>query len=197
PVLLQVPPAGDAGLADGPITVVRQPPRHPHTSTTPDKEGAIVSKFRPPRRSGWRAPWVSGVLAVLIAAALAGAGAAAGAQEAAPDGGDTATTVADPSSDSTAPDDTTTDTTAAQDHGAYTTDTPAAHTADTTAAQADAAAPPDTPAADTTDTTAADAGDGEDAAADPNGNVNDLPLNSGVQTGTGFNDAPYGEIRGA
>ena len=27
-----------------------------------------MSKFRPPRRSGWRAPWVSGVLAVLIAA---------------------------------------------------------------------------------------------------------------------------------
>jgi hypothetical protein len=135
-----------------------------------------VSKFRPPRRSGWRAPWVSGVLAVLIAAALAGAGAAAGAQEAAPDSDDTATTVADPSSDSTAPDDTTTDTTAAQDDGADTTDTTAA---------------------DTTDTTGADAGDGEDAAADPNGNVNDLPLNSGVQTGTVFNDTPYGEIPAA
>jgi hypothetical protein len=135
-----------------------------------------VSKFRPPRRSGWRAPWVSGVLAVLIAAALAGAGAAAGAQEAAPNGGgDTATTVADPSSDSTAPaTDETTDTTAAQD-------------ADTT----------DTTGADSTDTTGADAGDGEDAAADPNGNVNDLPLNSGIQTGTVFNDTPYGEIPAA
>jgi hypothetical protein len=135
-----------------------------------------VSKFRPPRRSGWRAPWVSGVLAVLVAAALAGVGAAAGAQEAAPNGGgDTATTVADPSSDSTAPaTDETTDTTAAQD-------------ADTT----------DTTGADSTDTTGADAGDGEDAAADPNGNVNNLPLNSGVQTGTVFNDTPYGEIPAA
>jgi hypothetical protein len=138
-----------------------------------------VSKFRPPRRSGWRAPWVSGVLAVLIAAALAGAGAAAGAQEAAPNGGgDTATTVADPSSDSTAPaTDETTDTT-----GADSTDT-----TDTT----------DTTGADSTDTTGADAGDGEDAAADPNGNVNNLPLNSGVQTGTVFNDTPYGEIPAA
>jgi hypothetical protein len=135
-----------------------------------------VSKFRPPRRSGWRAPWVSGVLAVLVAAALAGAGAAAGAQEAAPNGGgDTATTVADPSSDSTAP---------ATDE---TTDTTGADSTDTT----------DTTGADSTDTTGADAGDGEDAAADPNGNVNNLPLNSGVQTGTVFNDTPYGEIPAA
>jgi hypothetical protein len=135
-----------------------------------------VSKFRPPGRSGWRAPWVSGVLAVLIAAALAGAGAAAGAQEAAPNGGgDTATTVADPSSDSTAP---------ATDE---TTDTTGADSTDTT----------DTTGADSTDTTGADAGDGEDAAADPNGNVNNLPLNSGVQTGTVFNDTPYGEIPAA
>jgi hypothetical protein len=111
------------------------------------------------------------VLAVLIAAALAGAGAAAGAQEAAPNGGgDTATTVADPSSDSTAPDDTTTDTTAA----------------DTT----------DTTAADSTDTTGADDDGAEDPAADPNGNTNNLPLNSGVQTGTVFNTTPYGEIPG-
>ena len=137
-----------------------------------------MSSFRPPRRSGWRAPWVSGVLAVLIAAALAGAGAAAGAQEAAPNGGgDTATTVADPSSDSTAPaTDETTDTTAAQD----------ADTTDTT----------DTTGADSTDTTGADAGDGEDAAADPNGNINNLPLNSGIQTGTVFNPTPYGEVPG-
>jgi hypothetical protein len=135
-----------------------------------------VSSFRPPRRSGLRAPWVSGVLAVLIAAALAGAGAAAGAQEAAPNGGgDTATTVADPSSDSTAP---------ATDE---TTDTTGADSTDTT----------DTTGADSTDTTGADAGDGEDAAADPNGNVNNLPLNSGVQTGTVFNDTPYGEIPAA
>ncbi|HET9290188.1 MAG TPA: hypothetical protein VFQ49_03835, partial [Actinomycetes bacterium] len=31
---------------------------------------------------------------------------------------------------------------------------------------------------------------------DPNGNINNLPLNSGVQTGTVFNDTPYGEIPG-
>jgi hypothetical protein len=127
-----------------------------------------VSKFRPPRRSGWRAPWVSGVLAVLIAAALAGAGAAAGAQEAPPNG-DTATTVADGSSDSTAPDNTTTDTT--------TTDSTA--TDDTT-----------------TDTTGADDGGAEAPAADPNGNINNLPLNSGIQTGTVFNPVPYGEVPG-
>jgi hypothetical protein len=136
-----------------------------------------VPKFRPPRRSGWRAPWVSGVLAVLIAAALAGAGAAAGAQEAAPSG-DTATTVADPSSDSSAPQDEAT-TTSAADDGA-TDDT----TTDTTAVDDTAA----------TDTTAAD--EGEDPAADPNGNVNNLPLNSGVQTGTVFNPVPYGEVPG-
>ena len=138
-----------------------------------------MSKFRPPRRSGWRAPWVAGVLAVLIAAALAGAGAAAGAQEAAPNS-DTATTVADPSSDSSAPQDDAT-TTSAADDGA-TDDT----TTDTTAV--------DDPAA--TDTTAADADQGEDPAADPNGNINNLPLNSGVQTGTVFNPVPYGEVPG-
>jgi hypothetical protein len=137
-----------------------------------------VSKFRPPRRSGWRAPWVSGVLAVLVAAALAGAGAAAGAQEAAPNGGgDTATTVADPSSDSTAPADTTTDTTAAQD----------ADTTDSTAADS----------TDSTDTTGAQDDGAEEPAADDNGNLNNLPLNSGVQTGTVFNDTPYGEIPAA
>ena len=91
-------------------------------------------------------------------------------------GGDTATTVADPSSDSTAPADTTTDTTVADDGAADTTDTTAADSTDTTGAQDDGA---------------------EDAAADPNGNVNDLPLNSGVQTGTVFNDTPYGEIPAA
>jgi hypothetical protein len=140
-----------------------------------------VSKFRPPRRSGWRAPWVSGVLAVLIAAALAGAGAAAGAQEAAPNGGgDTATTVADPSSDSTAPadGDATTETTAAADDGDATTDTTGADSSDTT------------------ETTAAADDGAEEPAADPNGNINNLPLNSGVQTGTVFNTTPYGEIPG-
>jgi hypothetical protein len=117
------------------------------------------------------------VLAVLVAAALAGAGAAAGAQEAAPNG-DTATTVADPSSDSSAPQDEATTTTAADNGGTDTTDTTGV---DDTA---------------TTDTTAADDGAGEDPAADPNGNINNLPLNSGIQTGTVFNPVPYGEIPG-
>jgi hypothetical protein len=118
------------------------------------------------------------VLAVLIAAALAGAGAAAGAQEAATNGGGgTATTVADPSSDSTAPDDTTTDTTGAD-------------SSDTTDTTGDGSA-------DTTDTTGAAVDDGaEEPAADANGNINNLPLNSGVQTGTVFNTTPYGEIPG-
>ncbi|HSO52155.1 MAG TPA: hypothetical protein VL330_05280, partial [Actinomycetes bacterium] len=31
---------------------------------------------------------------------------------------------------------------------------------------------------------------------DPNGNINNLPLNSGVQTGTVFNPTPYGEVPG-
>jgi hypothetical protein len=48
-----------------------------------------------------------------------------------------------------------------------------------------------TAAADTTDTTAAD-----DQNADPNGNINNLPLNSGIQTGTVFNSVPYGEVPG-
>jgi len=130
-----------------------------------------VSSFRPPRRSGWRAPWVSGVLAVLVAAALAGAGAAAGAQEA-PNAADTATTVAGDQ-----PSDTTTGATTAD----TTTDTTAGDTTDTTAADDTA----------TTDTTA-----GEDPAADPNGNINNLPLNSGIQTGTVFNETPYGEVPG-
>ena len=135
-----------------------------------------MSSFRPPRRSGWRAPWVSGVLAVLLAAALAGAGAAAGAQEA-PDSAETATS-ADAPTDTTTGDttgDTTTDTT-----GGDATD----DTTDTTAADDTA----------TTDTVADD--DGEDPAADPNGNINNLPLNSGVQTGTVFNPTPYGEVPG-
>jgi hypothetical protein len=130
-----------------------------------------VSSFRPPRRSGWRAPWVSGVLAVLVAAALAGAGAAAGAQEA-PNAADTATTVAGDQPSDTTTGDTTADTT---------TDTTAGDTTDTTAADDTA----------TTDTTA-----GEDPAADPNGNINNLPLNSGIQTGTVFNSVPYGEVPG-
>jgi hypothetical protein len=119
------------------------------------------------------------VLAVLVAAALAGAGAAAGAQEApdttatqqAPDdSGGTASSVDDSqSTESTAPaDDATTTTEAAADQ--------------TTTTEA---------AADDTTTTAADNG-----AADENGNINNLPLNSGIQTGTVFNPVPYGEIPG-
>jgi hypothetical protein len=134
-----------------------------------------VSSFRPPRRSGWRAPWVSGVLAVLVAAALAGAGAAAGAQEA-PNAADTATTVAGDQSSDTTTGDTTADTT---------TDTTTGDTTDTTAADDTA----------TTDTTAGEDA-GEDPAADPNGNINNLPLNSGIQTGTVFNETPYGEVPG-
>jgi hypothetical protein len=145
-----------------------------------------VSKFRPPRRSGWRAPWVSGVLAVLIAAALAGAGAAAGAQEADPNA-DQSASVQGQSQDQDpgggGADDTTT-TTAVGDDGAGDDDSGGA--ADTT----------DTTAADTTDTTAAEDDGAEDPAADPNGNIKDLPLNSGVQTGTVFNTTPYGEIPG-
>ena len=134
-----------------------------------------MSSFRPPRRSGWRAPWVSGVLAVLVAAALAGAGAAAGAQEA-PNAADTATTVAGDQSSDTTTGDTTADTT---------TDTTTGDTTDTTAADDTA----------TTDTTAGEDA-GEDPAADPNGNINNLPLNSGIQTGTVFNETPYGEVPG-
>jgi len=111
------------------------------------------------------------VLAVLVAAALAGAGAAAGAQEA-PNAADTATTVAGDQPSDTTTGDTTADTT---------TDTTAGDTTDTTAADDTA----------TTDTTA-----GEDPAADPNGNINNLPLNSGIQTGTVFNETPYGEVPG-
>jgi hypothetical protein len=140
-----------------------------------------VSSFRPPRRSGWRAPWVSGVLAVLVAAALAGAGAAAGAQEA-PDAADTATSADAPAdtTDTTAGGDTTGDTTTDTTAGGDATD-------DTTT---------DTTAADDTATSDTAADDGGDAAADPNGNVNNLPLNSGIQTGTVFNPTPYGEVPG-
>ena len=134
-----------------------------------------MSSFRPPRRSGWRAPWVSGVLAVLVAAALAGAGAAAGAQESS-DAAGTATTLAGDQ-----PGDQPTETTGADSTEITTGDTA---TTDTTAG--------DTA---TTDTTAADDG-GEEPAADPNGNINNLPLNSGIQTGTVFNSTPYGEVPG-
>jgi hypothetical protein len=138
-----------------------------------------VFSFRPPRRSGLRAPWVSGVLAVLIAAALAGAGAAAGAQEQ-PDSA-TATSV-DQSTESSAPDDST-ETSAPDDSTETSVDDPAS--TDTTEVEDPAS----------TDTTAADDG-AEDPNADPNGNINNLPLNSGIQTGTVFNPTPYGEVPG-
>jgi hypothetical protein len=142
-----------------------------------------VSSFRPPRRSGLRAPWVSGVLAVLVAAALAGAGAAAGAQES-PDSA-TATTVAEQSNDSSTDSSTdqSTETSAVDDSTETSADDPAS--TETTAA--------DDPAS--TETTAADDG-ADDQNADPNGNINNLPLNSGIQTGTVFNPTPYGEVPG-
>jgi hypothetical protein len=51
---------------------------------------------------------------------------------------------------------------------------------------------PDTSAPDTSapDTSAPDQG----RAQDPNGNINNLPLNNGSQVGTVFNPIPYGEI---
>jgi hypothetical protein len=147
-----------------------------------------VSAFRPPRRSGWRAPWVAGMLAVLLAATLAGLGAAAGAQEAPDDavesaaaqdqGGDQSTDTTEATEDTGDGADTTDTTEATEDTGDATDDTGDA-TEDT---------------GDATDTT--EAGEGDDAA-DPNGNINDLPLNSGIQTGTVFNETPYGEIPGA
>ena len=144
-----------------------------------------MSSFRPTRRSGLRAPWVAGVLAVLIAAALAGAGAAAGAQEA--DDAGTATSVEGQAPDSSAPDDTATDDTATDDTATDDTATDDTATDDT--------ATDDTATDDTaTDDTEADA---EEPAADPNGNDKNLPLNSGVQTGTVFNPTPYGEVPAA
>jgi hypothetical protein len=67
---------------------------------------------------------------------------------------------------------------------------------DTTVAPDTTAAPdtsaPDTSAPDTSapDTSAPDQG----GAQDPNGNINNLPLNNGSQVGTVFNPVPYGEI---
>jgi len=66
----------------------------------------------------------------------------------------------------------------------------------------DTTAPPDTSVPDTSapetsvpDTSAPDTSAPEDTAAqDPNGNINNLPLNSGAQVGTVFNPVPYGEI---
>jgi hypothetical protein len=149
-----------------------------------------VPLFRPPRRPGWRAPWVSGVLAVLIAAALAGAGAVAGAQEA-PDAADSANGVAEQPADQPADQPTETTAPAADDPASTeTTEAPADDPASTETTEA----PADDPAS--TETTAADDGAAEDPAADPNGNINNLPLNNGIQTGTVFNPVPYGEVPG-
>lgn len=151
-----------------------------------------MSKFRPPRRSGWRAPWVSAVLAVLVAAALAGAGAAAGAQEADPNADQSAVADQGANQDSgaAAGDDDTTTTTAAPDDGSG--DGGDTDTTETTAVPDDGSGSGGD-ATETTDTTGVDAG-AEEPAADPNGNVNNLPLNSGIQTGTVFNPVPYGEV---
>jgi hypothetical protein len=125
------------------------------------------------------------VLAVLIAAALAGAGAAAGAQEAPDD--DAATQQAPDDSGGTASsvdDSQSTESTAPADDQTSTSDTAADDQTATTEA-----------ADEETTTTAADDG-AQDPAADPNGNINNLPLNSGIQTGTVFNPVPYGEVPG-
>jgi hypothetical protein len=150
-----------------------------------------VSKFRPPRRSGWRAPWVSAVLAVLVAAALAGAGAAAGAQEADPnvDQSAVADQGANQDSGAAAGDDTTTTTAAGDDDGSGSGGDAAD---DTTTTEAGDGSGGDV--FDDTSTTGAEDDGAEEPAADPNGNINNLPLNSGIQTGTVFNSVPYGEV---
>jgi hypothetical protein len=76
--------------------------------------------------------------------------------------------------------------------------------ASTTAAAGDpSSSAPDTSVDDTAtsapdnsapDTTVDDATTTEAAAADPNGNVNNLPLHDGTQKGNVFNATPYGEI---
>ena len=113
-----------------------------------------------------RARWVAGLLAVLLGATLASVGAVAGAQQ--------APETSDPP-ESSAPADTAAPETSAPE--------------ETT--------PPDTTTPDTVvDTTAPDttAAEGDAGAEDPNGNINNLPLNNGAQIGTVFNPVPYGEI---
>jgi hypothetical protein len=121
----------------------------------------------PPRRSRRpvaRARWVAAVLAVLLGAALASVGAVAGAQQA-------------PGTDP--PESSAPETTVAPDTSAPETSAP-----DTSAPETSA---PDTSAPETS---APDQG----GAQDPNGNINNLPLNNGSQVGTVFNPVPYGEI---
>jgi hypothetical protein len=117
-----------------------------------------------------RARWVAGLLAVLLGAALASVGAVAGAQQ--------APGTADPP-ETSAPDTTAPDT-SAPDTSAPDTSAPDTSAPDTSA--------PDTSAPDTS------APDGNGGAQDPNGNINNLPLNNGAQNGTVFNPIPYGEI---
>ena len=66
------------------------------------------------------------------------------------------------------------------------------------AQQAPSTDPPETSAPETTaapDTSAPDTTAPDQAGAqDPNGNINNLPLNNGSQVGTVFNPVPYGEI---
>jgi hypothetical protein len=126
------------------------------------------SSRRPSDRPGLRARWVAGLLAILLGAVLASVGAVAGAQQA---------PGTDPSATS-APD------TSAPDTSAPDTSAPDTSAPDTSA--------PDTSAPDTSapDTSAPEGGGGQD----PNGNINNLPLNNGSQVGTVFNPIPYGEI---
>jgi hypothetical protein len=125
------------------------------------------------RRSGrpiLPARWVAGLLALLLGAALASVGAVAGAQQA-------------PGTDPP-------ETSAPETSGADTT-TPDTTTPETSAPDTSA---PDTSAPETSapDTTAPEEGAADEQ--DPNGNINNLPLNDGVQRGTVFNEVPYGEI---
>jgi hypothetical protein len=124
---------------------------------------------RSPGRSGLHARWVAGLLALLLGAALASVGAVAGAQQ-------------DPG---TNPPESSAPETSAPETSAPDTTAPDTSAPDTSA--------PDTSAPDTSapDTTAPDQGAGEN---DPNGNINNLPVNDGVQRGTVFNPVPYGEI---
>jgi hypothetical protein len=132
------------------------------------------------------------VLAVLIAAALAGAGAAAGAQEADPDAADQSA-VADQGAGQGSGDDTTTTTAAGGDDGSGSGGDAAD---DTTTTEAGDGSGSGGDVFDDTTTTGGDADPAEEPAADPNGNINNLPLNSGIQTGTVFNPTPYGEVPG-
>jgi hypothetical protein len=122
------------------------------------------SSSRRSGRSVARARWVAAVLAVLLGAALASVGAVAGAQQA-------------PGTDP--PETSAPETTAAPDTSAPDTSAPDTSAPETSAPETSA---PDTSAPD------------QGGAQDPNGNINNLPLNNGSQVGTVFNGVPYGEI---